>query len=68
VDSNAFIPEINPLRCIGCELCVRLCPNHVLDMVDDLPVIANPEACTYSALCEENCPTQAISLPFEIVF
>jgi formate hydrogenlyase subunit 6/NADH:ubiquinone oxidoreductase subunit I len=66
--SPDFIPQINPARCIGCELCVRLCPTQALSMVDDLATVANPEACNYSGICQEICPTEAISLLYEIVF
>ena len=63
-----FLPQIDTTRCIGCELCVKLCPNHVLALANDLPVIVNPEACDYAAACQEICPTGAISLTYEIIF
>ncbi|HEX9926410.1 MAG TPA: 4Fe-4S binding protein [Anaerolineae bacterium] len=66
--SPDFIPQINPDRCIGCELCVRLCPTQALSMVDDVATVANPEACNYTGICQEICPTEAISLLYEIVF
>jgi formate hydrogenlyase subunit 6/NADH:ubiquinone oxidoreductase subunit I len=66
--SPDFIPQINPIRCIGCELCVRLCPTQALSMVDDVATVANPEVCNYSSICQEICPTEAISLLYEIVF
>jgi formate hydrogenlyase subunit 6/NADH:ubiquinone oxidoreductase subunit I len=66
--SPDFIPLINPARCIGCELCVRMCPTHALAMIDDVASVANPEACNYSSICQDICPTEAISLLYEIVF
>jgi formate hydrogenlyase subunit 6/NADH:ubiquinone oxidoreductase subunit I len=63
-----FLPQINIHKCIGCELCVRACPNGALAMIDDVAVVVNPEFCNYSGICQEICPTEAISLVYEIVF
>jgi formate hydrogenlyase subunit 6/NADH:ubiquinone oxidoreductase subunit I len=64
---SIFLPQINSIQCIGCELCVRACPHQVLDMVDHVAAVVNPDACTYSGVCQEICPTEAISLVYEIV-
>lgn len=63
-----FLPQIDIPKCTGCELCVKVCPNDVLGLVDKVPQIVNPEACEYSGTCQEICPTGAISLPYEIIF
>lgn len=63
-----FLPEIDESKCIACELCVKICANEAMLMVNQLPVIARPEACTYTGACEEICPTGAIQLTYEIVF
>jgi len=66
--ASDFLPHIDAAKCIGCELCVKLCPNEALAMVKDVAVIINPAACDYSSACQEICPTQAISLTYELVF
>ncbi len=65
--ASDFLPQINIPTCIGCGLCVKICPNGVLALVDRTPVIVNPAACEYSGTCQDNCPTEAISLSYEIV-
>ena len=65
--ASIFLPQIDSLRCIGCELCAKLCPNHALAMRDDVPIVVKPSACDYSAICQEICPTEAVSLPYEII-
>ena len=61
------VPLIDPARCDGCGLCVRVCPTGALAVKDGLAVVAAPEACNYTGLCEAACPTQAIQRLFEIV-
>ncbi len=63
-----FLPIIDATKCTGCGLCVAACPNQVLLMQTSLPVLAKPAACDYSSVCQEVCPTGAVSLSFEIVF
>lgn len=63
-----FLPKIDPDKCIACELCVRVCPNGVLALSDDVPMVINPEACEYTGACQEICPTEAITLLYELVF
>jgi NAD-dependent dihydropyrimidine dehydrogenase PreA subunit len=62
-----FLPEIDPAKCTGCDLCVRSCPNDVLSLIDNLAAVTDPEACQYTSFCQEVCPTGAISLAYEIV-
>ncbi|HBL23679.1 MAG TPA: hypothetical protein DDZ40_06140 [Deltaproteobacteria bacterium] len=59
------IPEINPVRCMGCRNCVNLCrklgPN-VLDIVDGVAKPVRPENCISDGACMVACPTKAIFL------
>jgi NAD-dependent dihydropyrimidine dehydrogenase PreA subunit len=48
-------------RCIRCRRCVDACDFEVLEWIDDLPVVANPEACKLCLECEKSCPVSAIS-------
>jgi len=61
------IPLIDPARCDGCGLCVRVCPTGALAVQDGKAVVATPEVCNYTGLCEAACPTGAIQRLFEIV-
>ena len=62
------LPQIDLAKCIGCELCVKLCPTQALTMIQGVAVVSAPDLCTYTGICQEICPTQAVSLTYEIVF
>ena len=66
--NTEFLPVIDANKCVGCGLCVKLCPTHALALVDNVPCIANPTACDYHGLCQDACPTGAVSLTFELVW
>jgi NAD-dependent dihydropyrimidine dehydrogenase PreA subunit len=63
-----FLPIIDTAKCIGCKLCVQVCPHHVWSLIDNMAALTDPEACNYTGACQEICPTEAISLIYEIVF
>ncbi|MFT8719480.1 ferredoxin family protein [Acetobacter sp.] len=63
-----MITEILPDRCNSCNVCVVVCPDHVLDMAKDgqLPVIARPDQCQTCFLCELYCPEDAIYVAVDV--
>ena len=67
-DINNGKLSINPETCTGCGLCVLACPVDVIrmDAVSAKPVIAYPRDCQVCYLCEDDCPTQSISLSHDI--
>ncbi|WP_041439506.1 ATP-binding protein [Thermovibrio ammonificans] len=56
------IPYIDQERCIGCEICVDVCPTGVFEMSGNKAVVMKPEACNGCGLCVENCPVDVITL------
>ena len=65
---NLPTPIIYAYRCTGCGTCVEQCPVGVLTQREGKATLAEPDACTYCTLCEDVCPTDAIALPFIVVF
>jgi NAD-dependent dihydropyrimidine dehydrogenase PreA subunit len=49
-------------RCIGCGLCLIVCPHGVLAPDGDVVRVARHEACIECGACEMNCPTHALSV------
>jgi formate hydrogenlyase subunit 6/NADH:ubiquinone oxidoreductase subunit I len=66
--ASDYVPQIDAAGCIGCELCVKLCPSNALGMIDDIATVTSAEDCDYTGACQEICPTEAISLTYMIVF
>lgn len=52
-------PELIPHRCIGCGMCVRMCPPESLKLIDGKPVFKLNE-CIRCFCCQEHCPAGAI--------
>ncbi len=48
--------------CTGCGICIDVCPNQALEMVDGLAKLTKPEACDGIGECVDACPVQAITL------
>lgn len=49
-------------RCMGCTLCVTVCPQAVFGMVDGRAKIASRDHCMECGACAKNCPVEAISV------
>ena len=57
--------RIDPDLCIGCGICVEMCPNEVLEMIDDISTMVNEEECAACGICETNCEYGAIQVDVE---
>ena len=55
-------PVVNVARCTGCELCVSLCPQHSLEMVDGKSALVRPGDCRGEGLCADVCNVGAIEI------
>ncbi len=53
-------PRLDPALCVGCGLCVKLCPPQSLKLRDGKPVFDLPN-CIRCYCCQEHCPKGAIS-------
>lgn len=59
---NVVTLQLNEKRCIGCEMCVNVCPHAVFQMAGRKAVIADRDDCMECGACAKNCPTTAISV------
>jgi len=54
--------ELNQEKCVGCGMCLIVCPHSVFAMEGGLSRIESRDACMECGACAMNCPTEAISV------
>ncbi|HPQ44732.1 MAG TPA: 4Fe-4S binding protein [Syntrophales bacterium] len=54
--------EINNSKCVGCGICVNICPLKVYIVKDGKSFPVTEEDCIHCCLCKENCPEKAIAV------
>ena len=63
----SIVLEIDDAQCVGCAICVDVCPEAVLVMgPDDLRPAWLADRCTACGECVNECPTAAITLGSEL--
>ena len=53
--------QLDEEKCIGCGLCVEVCPHRVLKMADGKASIIDKDACMECGACSINCCVDAIT-------
>jgi len=60
---NVVTLELDEVKCIGCGMCIQVCPHAVLSMNGIGCVeIQNRDACMECGACSRNCPTEALTV------
>lgn len=54
--------ELNQEKCVGCGMCLIVCPHSVFVMEGGLSRIESRDACMECGACAMNCPVEAISV------
>ena len=49
-------------KCVGCGMCLLVCPHAVLSLTDGKIEIANRDACMECGACARNCPAEALNV------
>jgi len=54
--------ELDEEKCIGCGICLEVCPRDVLVMEKGRARISNRDACIECGACSRNCPVGAFTV------
>jgi len=59
---NVVNLSLNQEKCIGCGMCIDVCPHGVLELEDNIAYIAEKNYCMECGACAKNCPVKAIEV------
>jgi NAD-dependent dihydropyrimidine dehydrogenase PreA subunit len=54
--------QYDPALCVGCGMCVAVCPHGVFEMNGRTALLVRYEACIECGACALNCPAEAIAV------
>ena len=54
--------SLNAEKCVGCELCMAVCPHGVFAMDDGKAQITDRDFCIECGACTLNCPAKALEV------
>ena len=54
--------KLNQEKCMGCGMCLLVCPRAVLNLTKGKIEIANRDACMECGACARNCPAEALNV------
>ena len=59
---NVVTLEVEGEKCVGCGMCLAVCPHAVFEMDGREAVLVRPSACMECGACQKNCIKNAISV------
>lgn len=54
--------KLDEKKCVGCGMCLLVCPHAVLSLTNGSTEIVNRDACMECGACSKNCPVEALSV------
>lgn len=60
--SHLVTLKLEPAKCVGCGLCVTVCPQRVLQMNEKKAEIVAKTRCIECGACMSNCPVGAVQV------
>ncbi|MFC1883781.1 mercury methylation ferredoxin HgcB [Thermodesulfobacteriota bacterium] len=59
---NVATLKLDSQKCIGCGMCLEVCPHEVFSMNNGHAKIENHDFCMECGACALNCPAEAINV------
>ena len=54
--------RVDRQRCVGCGLCVLVCPHRIFGLAAEGLEVRDPDLCMECGACARNCPVQALAV------
>jgi NAD-dependent dihydropyrimidine dehydrogenase PreA subunit len=54
--------QLDQKKCVGCGMCLIVCPHAVFKLDNGNVEIANRDACMECGACARNCPADAVTV------
>lgn len=61
-DQHATRPVVNPSKCVGCKICVDICPTDAIAMVEGKKARVDQSLCIGCGECMAHCQVKAFQL------
>jgi len=59
---NVSTIKIEAEKCIGCDICMSVCPHSVIELKARKAVVRDRDACMECGACMINCPVGAVEV------
>ncbi len=59
---NVVTLKLDEEKCIGCGMCLEVCPHSVFKLDNKKAQIQNRDRCMECGACARNCPAEAITV------
>ena len=59
---NVVSLDLQPEKCIGCGMCLQVCPHGVFAMREKKVMLLDKDHCMECGACMRNCPTHALTV------
>ncbi len=59
---NVVTLSLHEEKCVGCGMCLQVCPHAVIAANNGKVEIADRDACMECGACARNCPAEAITV------
>lgn len=59
---NVVTLELKSKKCIGCGMCINVCPHGVFSIDQEKAKMIARDFCMECGACEKNCPVAAITV------